>query len=63
MIFKTQLHQILIPAVIILGSILVLNCDTIAQIPGSNYVLPINSVTALLGAPLVVFMIFKKKNI
>ncbi len=59
MVFKTQLHQILLPGVVITGAILMLIFDTIAQLPGSNYTLPINSVTALFGAPLVVVMIFR----
>jgi len=56
-IFKTHMHQILIPAVILLGSVLLLLCDTIAQVPGSSWSLPINSITALFGAPLVIYLI------
>ena len=59
--FNTQLHQILIPADILIGAIILLICDTIAQVPGSVISLPINSVTALFGAPLVVYMLFKNK--
>ncbi len=65
MFFKTQMHQILLPGVILIGSILMLFFDTLAQLPDSNYTIPMNSVTALFGAPLVVFMIFnfsKKKR-
>jgi len=58
--FKTALHQILIPAVLLIGSIIMLVCDTIAQVPGSSLSLPINSITALFGAPLVVYLIMKK---
>ncbi len=58
--FKTHLHQILIPGVLIIGSILMLLCDTIAQVPGSHLSLPINSITALFGAPLVLYLILKK---
>jgi len=60
MYFKTALHQILIPAVLLIGSIIMLLCDTIAQVPGSSLSLPINSITALFGAPLVVYLIMKK---
>jgi iron complex transport system permease protein len=62
MFFKTQLLQILFPAVVLIGAILMLICDTIAQLPGTVLTLPINSVTALLGAPLVVYMILKGKG-
>ncbi len=59
--FNTYLHQILIPASLITGGILMLFCDMIAQVPGSSLSLPINSVTAIFGAPLVVYLIFKRK--
>ncbi len=58
--FKTHLHQVLIPAVILIGSILLVICDTIAQVPGSSLSMPINSITALFGAPLVTYLIMKK---
>ena len=57
---KTQLHQYLIPATVLTGAITLLLRDTIAQVPGSVLVLPINSITALFGAPLVVYLIYKK---
>ena len=58
--FKSQMHQILLPAVILIGSIMMLLCDSIAQVPGSTLSLPINSITALFGAPLVVYLIQKQ---
>ena len=61
MYFKTHLHQILIPAVVLVGAILLLICDTIAQLPGSSMSLPINSITALFGAPLTLYLILKRK--
>lgn len=61
MFFKTHLMQTLLPATILIGAILMLFCDTIAQVPGSVLALPINSVTAILGAPLVIYMIFKNR--
>ncbi len=59
--FDTHLHQILIPVNVLLGAILLLVCDVIAQVPGSIISLPINSVTAIFGAPLVVYMLLKDK--
>jgi len=38
-------------------------CDTIAQLPGSQYILPINAVTSLVGAPVIIWIILKRKNI
>ena len=61
--FNTALHQILLPASIIIGIDLMLICDIIAQLPGSNYMLPINAVTSLIGAPIVISVILKNKAI
>ncbi len=61
LIFKSQMLQVLLPASILIGSILMLLCDTIAQVPGSVLVLPINAITALLGAPLVIYLINRKR--
>ncbi len=60
--FKTSDHKILLPAVILLGAILMLICDIISQVPGSSTVLPINSVTAIFGAPIVVWIILQNKK-
>jgi iron complex transport system permease protein len=63
LIIRTHNHRILLPAVIITGSILMLFCDIVAQLPGSNYVLPINAITALLGAPVVIWIVLRAKRI
>lgn len=62
-IFKTSLHQILIPGSLLLGACLMLFCDIIAQVPGFDYVLPINAVTSLIGAPIVISVILKNRSI
>jgi len=59
----TSNHRILIPATIILGAALMLGCDIIAQLPGSQVSLPINAITALLGSPVVVWVIMKRRNL
>ncbi|MBT3241782.1 MAG: iron ABC transporter permease [Bacteroidetes bacterium] len=61
-LLKSSDHRILIPATICIGSILMLCCDIISQMPGSNQVLPINSVTALFGAPVVIWVITRRKR-
>lgn len=63
LIIKTHNHRILFPAVIISGAILMLFCDMLAQLPGSNYVLPINAITALIGAPVVIWIVLRAKRI
>lgn len=62
MVFNTTNHRVLFPASIIIGSGLLLLCDAISQIPGSGLVLPINSVTALFGAPVVIWIILGQRK-
>lgn len=62
-VLNTSDHRVLIPATLIIGSLLMLGCDIIAQLPGSKYTLPINAITALLGSPIVVWVILKNRNL
>ncbi|NJW52761.1 iron chelate uptake ABC transporter family permease subunit [Salinimicrobium oceani] len=55
-------HRILLPAVILGGAILMLLCDTLAQLPGSDHTLPINAVTSLVGAPVVIWLLVRKRK-
>lgn len=61
-IFKTSNHKILLPAVFLFGAIVMLVCDSIAQIPGSDYTLPINAITALVGAPVVIWLLVRQRK-
>ncbi|MDH7914181.1 iron ABC transporter permease [Winogradskyella sp. SYSU M77433] len=61
-IFKTSNHKILLPAVFLFGAIVMLICDSIAQIPGSDYTLPINAITALVGAPVVIWLLVRQRK-
>lgn len=63
LLLKTSNHFILYPAIILIGSSLLLLCDSIAQLPFNELVIPINAITSLVGAPLVIWLILKKKNI
>lgn len=62
-LFKTSNHKILLPAVMLLGSILMLICDSLAQLPGSELVFPINAITALIGAPVIIGLLLKNRKI
>jgi iron complex transport system permease protein len=62
LIFNTSNHKILFPMVVLCGAILMLICDIIAQIPGREYTLPINAVTSVFGAPLVIWLVIRRKN-
>lgn len=61
-IFKSSNHKILIPAVFLFGAIVMLICDSIAQLPGSDYTLPINAITALVGAPVVIWLLVRQRK-
>ncbi|MEY4930294.1 MAG: hypothetical protein RI909_1018 [Bacteroidota bacterium] len=63
LLIPTTNHKILIPAVICGGASLLLLCDLISQLPGSTQILPLNAVTSLIGAPIVIWMIIKSKTV
>jgi len=62
LLFNTSNHKILVPAVILIGAIVLLICDSIAQLPFSEQVIPINAITSLFGAPLVIWLLIRNKN-
>jgi iron complex transport system permease protein len=61
-LFNTSSHRILIPACCLIGTVLLLLCDTFAQLPGSQTVLPINIITSLVGSPLVITLLLRQKS-
>lgn len=63
LVLRTSNHMLLVPAVVIGGASLLLFCDTMAQLPGSTQVLPINAITSLIGAPVVIWVILKRNRI
>ena len=62
LVWKTADHRILIPAVMLLGAVVLLISDMISQLPGTDKILPINSVTALLGIPVVVWIVVRNRR-
>lgn len=63
MLFRTSDHKLLMPGSMLAGASLMLLSDIISQLPGSDKVLPINSITSLLGIPVVVWVIYKGRYI
>lgn len=61
-IFNTTDHKVLVPAVLLYGSIILLICDVIAQLPGQASVLPINAITSIIGAPVVIWLLLRKRK-
>ncbi|MEX0996869.1 MAG: iron ABC transporter permease [Flavobacteriaceae bacterium] len=62
-IFTTANHKVLIPAVLLSGAVIMLFCDSIAQVPFTDYTLPINAITSLVGAPVVIWLLVRKRKL
>ncbi len=63
LLFNTSDHRLLFPLVSITGAILMLACDIVAQVPGHEYTLPINAVTSIVGAPLVIWIVYRRHDL
>lgn len=61
-LFRTANHRILIPATILAGANIMLLSDILSQLPGSERVLPVNSVTSLIGIPVVIWVILRNRR-
>ena len=61
-LFRTADHKLLIPGSALLGTALMLICDIASQMPGQSTVLPINSVCAIVGAPVIIWVIIKNRS-
>ncbi len=61
--FTTSNHKILLPACAFIGAIVLLICDTLSRLPFYSFVIPINAITSLFGAPLVIWLLIRKKKI
>jgi len=60
LLFKTSSHNILFWATLLIGSVLMLLCDIFTQLPGSSFVLPINAITSIIGAPVVIVLLLNR---
>ena len=61
--FQTSNHKILFWGTILIGAIIMLFCDTISQMPGFNFTLPINAITSIIGAPVVIWLLVRKRSL
>ncbi|MBD5278257.1 MAG: iron ABC transporter permease [Bacteroides sp.] len=61
-LFHTSNHAVILPASLLGGASLALLCNLIARMPGFEGALPVNSVTALVGAPVVMWVLFNKRK-
>ncbi len=62
LMFRTASHSVLIPSVMLTGSVTLLLCDILAQLPGIESTLPLNSVTSLVGIPVVIYVVFRNRK-
>jgi iron complex transport system permease protein len=62
-LFHSSDHRTLLPAAMLLGATLALLFDLVAQMPGARFSLPLNVVTALVGAPVIVWVILRQRNL
>lgn len=63
LLFQTSNHKILFFSTLLIGGILMLICDIISQMPYLSMTLPINAITSIMGAPIVIWLLIGKKNI
>lgn len=62
LVFKTSNHHTLFWSTLLFGAIIMLICDTISQLPGTDLILPINAITSIIGAPIVIWLLVRKKS-
>jgi iron complex transport system permease protein len=63
LVFQTSNHKILFLSTILFGAVIMLLCDTISQLPGLDFTLPINAITSILVAPIVIWLLVRKRGI
>ncbi|MDQ8195001.1 iron ABC transporter permease [Coraliomargarita sp. SDUM461004] len=62
-LFQSSQHHILIPASILIGALLSVSADFLARGPGLDFVLPLNAITALVGAPVIIMALVKQRKL
>ena len=62
LLYRTDNHRLLMPATILLGSVVALFCNVLCYLPGETGVIPLNAVTPLIGAPVIIYVILKGRR-
>jgi iron complex transport system permease protein len=62
MVLRTDNHRLLLPATILMGSIVALVCNLLCVLPGESGVIPLNAVTPLIGAPVIIYVIMTRRT-
>ena len=63
LLFQTSNHRVLFWSTIQIGAIIMLFCDMISQMPGLDFTLPINAITSIVGAPVVIWLLVRKNRL
>ena len=61
LLFRTENHQILLPGTVLSGAIIALLCNFICYLPGESGIIPLNAVTPLIGAPIIIYVIIQRR--
>lgn len=61
LLFRTDNHQILLPGTVLTGAAIALLCNFICFLPGEIGVIPLNAVTPLIGAPVIIYVIIQRR--
>lgn len=62
MFLGTENHQLLMPATILTGAAIALVCNIICVLPGDKGIIPLNAVTPIMGAPVIIYVILKQRT-
>lgn len=63
LLFQTSNHRILFWSTLFIGAIIMLFCDLVSQMPGFDFTLPINAITSIVGAPVVIWLLVRKNRL
>ena len=61
LLFRTDNHQILLPGTVLIGAVIALFCNLVCYLPGELGIIPLNAVTPLIGAPVIIYVIIKRR--
>jgi iron complex transport system permease protein len=62
LVFQTSNHTVLFWSTLLFGAAIMLICDVVSQMPGMEITLPINAITSILGAPVVIWLLVRKRS-
>ena len=62
LLLRSDNHRVLMPATILMGAVIALLCNVLCFLPGESGVIPLNAITPLIGAPVIIYVITKGRN-